>query len=248
MTDQTYFNSLAEPQKKAFTSASYKILRSLSDKQIGLLIEAEHNPRLLSERNHFIFQITRSFWKDFDFAYSLRNGKYDTYAVYPVRTMMEKLLKTVQFNKLSIDQQDEIVKKELLCEIKRNFDLSGEDDGIYDKVNVNGKYPPLSEVNLKDLKTFAPYDQLCSNFKNKKNLYGFYQWLSGIPHGNLAHIMFQKTLGTSEYRRVMMMAVYFGYEMLLAVDINFKNSHIVEIHNEFKKIQKMIGIDLENSI
>jgi hypothetical protein len=242
----TNFFDMTEAQRKAATSHSYKILRRLADIQIGLL--DSQDKKTLGTKDHFIIQVTKSFWKDFDFAYSLRLKKYDFYAVYPVRTMMEKLLKMVQFNRLSITDQDEIVTKELLLEVKRNYDLSGNDEGLYAKLNTNSKYPDLTQVNDNDLKAFQSYEQLCNNFSNKKNLYGFYRWLSGIPHGNVAHLMFQRTIGESEYRRIMMMGIYFAFEMLLAVDINFENTHHLEIQTSFKEIQVLMGATIEETI
>jgi len=237
---------MSESQRKSATSSCYKILRRLGDVQIELLNRMEQNPYTLLSKHHFVSYMVKSFWVDFDFAYSLRNTKYDSYAVYPIRTIMEKMLKMVQFNKLSLEEQNDVVTKKLLLSMKRSYDMGQKDTSLYDQTNSENKFPPVDRVADKDLKAFESYEHLCNNFKNKKNLYIFYRWLSGIPHGNLAHLMFKRVLADTEYRRVVMMGLNFAYEMLLASDAYFNRIHWGEINVAWKQTQKIMGIDPGN--
>jgi len=178
---------------------------------------------------------------DGDFAFSLRNKKYDFYAVYPIRTMMEKNLKMFFFLSKTTSEQDNMSNKESLLFAKRIYDfhVSHQFDpteiiGLYRILNNQNNYPDITLVNDKDLKAFPPCEQLCS-----KKEYHYYRWLSGVPHGQLGHTMSMETIGNTEHRRLLMKGNLFCYNFLKLIDNYLGNPMITEIENAFKEVKEL---------
>lgn len=207
---------------------TYRILRKVADEQLIILDEARKSPIMpKSERHLYFFTIVASFWRDGDFALSLGKKNSSFYATYPVRTMMEKMLKMLWFVQQDADGQDAITKKELM---KQCLDLYRTEK---DMGNSGGEYmehyrafndvglPGIDSVKRKELEAFPSYEELCkkSGLVDAATIYSSYRYLSGLPHGDLLSVFrIHQDQGPEEYRRVMMEAARFSIEMLKLVD------------------------------
>ena len=175
------WNKKSERQKVQAINKGYKILRRAAQKQLVLLEQQEKDKlHIKSSRHLFIFTIVKSFWENADFAFSLRNKKWNYYAVYPIRTMMEKMLKLSYFLKQSVEYQNDLSDKELLFFGKLIYDFEKSIDSDVTEIIKNynllkslatKRYPNIDKVNIKDLKSFPPYEQLCRDRYKKEYSY-----------------------------------------------------------------------------
>ncbi|MEK7520049.1 MAG: hypothetical protein AAB581_02295 [Patescibacteria group bacterium] len=227
---------MSEQQRTQVVLDVFKLFREIAEEQIILIKSAKRDTQGLDSRHHFIFATTLSFWRDADFALSLYGTQWDFYAFYPIRTMMEKLLKMGYFNTLSEEAQNQVWQKESLLVTKRHYDMSG-DQKLYNK--IRGNFPSVEAITEKELKVFPHYEELCRLYSNSKISYYWYRWLSGMPHGNLAFLLMHETLKDSEFRRCIHMGGFFGYEMLRVVDVHFANRHLIKIESTMNSARKV---------
>lgn len=236
----------SEKQKLSVIHKGYKILRKLATKQI-VLLEHQRNDRsfVKSSRHNFIFFIIKSFWEDADFAFSLKNKKWKYYAAYSVRTMMEKCLKLSYFFKQVPSRQDDITDKEFLFFSKIHYDFlklnsfdTTEAVKCYNdlRLNTKKKYPDVDKISIGALKAFHPYDQLCQNDKE----YIYYRWLSGIPHGQLVHLMSLETNTEAEYRNFILKGNLFCYKILTLTDKYLNGVTETEVKEAINKAKNLI--------
>jgi hypothetical protein len=210
--------SLPEAKRIKLVERSYEILREVANKQLQLLDEFEQSrSKRKTEAHFYFFNILRSFWRDADFALWLGKSQYAFYATYPVRTMMEKMLKLLWFTNQEPEERDLIAKKELLrnCldlyNAEKHYGRSGEEyERIYNTIDRDA-FPNIGTVKRRDLKAFPSNEELCKQSKlvDGEKLYHTYRWLSGLPHGDLFSI--SRIRGqqeqTREYQSVIMLAV-----------------------------------------
>ncbi len=226
--------NLPEAERIVRIERSYEVLRQVADKQLLLLEQFEKSSSHRKTEAHFYFlKIVRSFWRDADFALWLGKSQYGFYATYPVRTMMEKMLKIFWFSDQDPDKQDLIARKELLkqcLDLYRSEKDYGRPGGVYKRLYERisrGDFPSIDEVKRKDLEAFPSYEVLCKKSKlvDGDKLYHSYRTLSGLPHGDLlsvSRIHGEEEVG--EYRRVIMFAVRFCVEMIKAVDFHLERA------------------------
>lgn len=241
---------ICKPLRTTAVNFSYRLLRNVAKKQLIELKKQDKDPLFLkSNRHHYIFQITKSFWRDTDFSFSLRHKKWNFYSVYPIRTVMEKYLKMNYFMTKNNTEQDEIAEKEFLLACKkiyefsrnRNYDTS-EIVKIYRDFNntFRNTYADVGAIAFKNLKSFPTYEKLCKNSSIQgENNYDYYRWLSSIPHGELGHTMFLKVIGGGEYRRITMWGNLICHEMLKLTDVYLNNSTKKEIEKSFRNVQSL---------
>lgn len=238
--------SLPDKHKKIRLERIYRMLRNVSDKQLSILDEFKKSKSVVKTARHlYFFIIVTSFWEDGDFALSLGRNKFKHYAVYPARTMMEKLLKIIWFTKLkTAKDQDLITKKELLksCLISYKRELSdgrattGFED-YYKKINDVG-LPEISKVKIKELKAFPEYKEMCkkSGLLDSNNFYNSYRDLSGLPHGNLLSVfIIQNNQTEQEYIRAMLNIIRFCIEMLKITDYHIEHKTKKEVEEIIQK-------------
>lgn len=210
---------------------AYRLLRKVADRQLAILEEVKKSPTApKSEKHLYFFTIIGSFWRDGDFALALGKKNHSFYATYPVRTMMEKMLKMLWFTKQTSDGQDAITKKELMKQCLDLYRVEKEAGGSgesykqhYDAFNDIG-LPEIESVKRKELEAFPSYEELCkkSGMVDAETFYSSYRWLSGLPHGDLLSVFRIQDQSSEEYRRVMMEAVRYCIEMLKLTDFHLQ--------------------------
>lgn len=250
MTNLNHWLNLSEQQKKIRIERCYKVLRQVADKQLTLLSKFKKDKSChKTERHSYFFTIVGSFWEDADFAFALGKKRHSFYAIYPVRTMMEKLLKILWFTNQKASEQDLIAIKELLIQclhfyrLEKSDENSGEKFESYYKEINNGIFPPIDKVRRNDLKAFPSYEDLCkkSGLRDSHKLYDFYRFLSGLPHGDFLSI-FRINAGqkNEEYRRAMMLAVYFCTEMLKVTNFHLGQSTQQDVASAIKRADDVL--------
>lgn len=244
-----YLMSLPEKKKKIVMERSFMLVRAVGRKQLELLEKFEKDvvhPK--TELHLYFFSIVKSFWKDADFALGLGKKKNRSYAIYPARTMMEKVLKILWFTKQTKAEQDEIAKKELLLSCLTHYNIAKEQfyKDQYQKINKGNIYPDIDTVKRADLKAFPVYEELCekSGLIDAKNLYFSYRYLSGMPHGDLLSTYMINNLGmeNAEYRRALSLACRYEMEMIKVVDLHLNGATTMEVKDVLEKVNKLIGV------
>lgn len=235
----------SDEQKMYAINKGYEILRKIAEKQI-ILLESQKKINHNSPRYTYLVTITKSFWENADFAFSLRNEQWSYYAVYPVRSMMEKSLKLPYFLKLSGSDQDIFSEKELLYGSKLNFEfnkLQGSDTTeivkLYNtqRAIATTKHPDLDKIGFKYFEPFPTYKDLCLDDKE----YSYYRWLSCVPHGQLSFTMFLQTTGRSEYQRLMMKGNLFCYKILELTDGVLAGAMSSEVKEAIKQSRELMS-------
>jgi hypothetical protein len=240
--------SIPERKRRVLIDKFYGVLRKVADKQLHIIEKfrkSKDQPK--AERHLYLLEITKSFWKDGDFALALGKGKYALYATYPARTMMEKVLKVLWFSKQKMGDQDLITKKELLKQCLDYYRIEGRPDNknrfakTYKEINDVG-LPNIDNVKRGELEAFPGYEELCqkSGLPDASTLYRAYRHLSGLPHGDLLTTF--RTKGDEEikeYRRVMTEAVRFSMEMIKVTDFQIGFATKSEVLAVTKAIDKM---------
>lgn len=253
VTFTEFWLNLSEEQRRVRTEKAYRIYKKVADAQLDLLTKLKKSKELLkSERHLYFFFIVKSFWKDAEFALALGKKKYRDYAIYPVRTMMEKLLKIIWFTRQkTVKDQDELTVKELLLTAFDNYNFEKNSGGSgdnfkqhYNAINAYGDYPDIDNASRKKLKAFPSYKELCekSALNDAKYLYASYSYLSTIPHGELLSVIDTQESGNigKEYRRVMMLLVRFAQEMLLVTDFHLQNKTKEEVQKSIKQAEQIV--------
>jgi len=87
----------------------------------------------------------------------------------------------------------------------------------YKEIDDNNEFPAINHASEKDFKAFPNYKELCG-FIREKDIYFDYQWLSGLPHGQLLALESIRTQKEEEYRRAMMLIVRYCIEVLKLTD------------------------------
>jgi len=265
MTKEVLFTefwlNLSEEQQKNRTERAFRKYKKMADIQLDLLIKYKKSKKLSkSERHIYLFAIVISFWKDAEFALALGKNKYRDYAVYPVRTMMEKLLKIIWFTRnKTVQDQDEITVRELLLTafVNYNFERDGGGSGdnfkrSYNAINVYGDYPNIDNASLSKLKAFPSYKEMCekSGLHDAECLYASYSYLSAIPHGELLSVIDMgdnENMG-KEYRRAMMLLVRFTQEMLLVTDFHLQHRTKEQVATSIKEAEQIVKADMYKNL
>jgi len=241
------WSKIPEKQKKIRVERAYNVLRKEAKLQLDLL--KKDKSRRESWADFYFFRVVQSFWTDGDFAISLGKKKWKFYAVYPARTMMEKMLKLLYFVNQSLGERDKITKKEFLRTYMRIYLFEKKDGGMtesyeerYKEIDDKNEFPKINDVSEKDLKAFKDYSILCSKsgLKDADDLYFDYRCLSGLPHGDLIaleSIRFQKL---EEYRRSITLIVRFCIEVLKLTDSHLFKTIRKNIKDAIDKTQEII--------
>jgi len=250
---EKFWLNLSEKQRKTRTEQAFRKYKKVADIQLDLLTKYKKSKEIpKSERHIYFFAIVKSFWKDAEFALALGKKKYRDYAIYPVRTMMEKLLKIIWFTRdKTIRDQNEITIKELLLTAFDNYNFERNDGGSgddfkrhYNAINACGDYPDIDSASRSRLKAFPTYKELCerSGLVDAEHLYASYSYLSTIPHGELLSVINMQEKGSvgKEYRRVMMLLVRFAQEMLLVTDFHLKSRTKEQVNNSIKEVKQIV--------
>ena len=232
-------------QKTRAVNNGFTELRKIAREQIKIITKQKNNKDFKkSSRHHFIFHTIISFWRDADFAYSLRRKKWNFYVVYPIRTMMEKKLRMTFFLQKSTVIQEDMANKELLLSAKRIYDFhkvvigraTNERKKWYRSLNERDIFPDIDKVKDSDLKAFLPIERLCENQED----YQYFRYLSGVPHGQLGYTMFLDHTGKTEYRRLMMFGNILCYKMLKLTDSYLGKSMNTDIEDAYQKVKNLI--------
>jgi len=236
--------SLSYKQRRVRLENIYKLLRKTAQKQLNLLDDFKNSKEeMKTERHSYFFSIVNSFWDDGDFALALGKNKFKHYAIYPTRTMMEKLLKILWFSNQKSEDQDMITKKELLrsCLLSHMRDKNnGYKNSLFEKhykglndVNL----PEISKVKISELNSFPKYEELSkkSGLIDADTFYDSYRSLSEMPHGNLLSIfMLQNGYKDQFYMQAMHNIVRFCIEMIKVVDFHLDHAMRQEIKDLIK--------------
>ena len=232
----------------------YRILRKVANNQLIILNEFRKSKTTLKSWRHlYFFEIIESFWNDGDFALSLGKNKHSAYAIYPARTMMEKLLKIEWVSKMKAqEEQDIVAKKELLksCLISYRKDIDNGRTGAdfkkhYNEINDIG-LPAIDAVKMKDLEAFPSYEEMCikSRLPGSSQLYYNYRMLSGLPHGNLLSVFMKQHKqgdGNDEYIQAMVFINRFSMDMLKVTDFNIGYKTKKEIKDAEERAKTIIN-------
>jgi hypothetical protein len=240
-----YFLSLPEAKKKQIVKKTFRIIRSVADKQLELLKQFKRTSTGKTQRHLFFFTTVFSFWREADFCTALGRNKYRVYTVYPARTMMEKALKILWFSKLKADDQDLITEKELLRQCFDFYQIDKEEEykEHYNNINSSSKFPGIDTVKRHELKSFPSYEELCakSGLRDANALYANYRWISGLPHGDLLSTFMVDSMDMEgeEYRRSLMIAVRFATEMIKIVDFHLQGATKNEVADALAKCDEL---------
>ena len=247
-----FWNEIPERRRKVLVERAYMAFRNVRNKQIEILRELKRSKNFTKNgRFTYFFVVVESFWRDADFALALGKKNHSHYATYPVRTMMEKLLKILWFTKQTPEIQDTIIKKELLygCylfhKMEQEAGRTGEEfEKRYGEINhhFNGEVlPPINSVKADVFKIFESYKILCqkSGLIDATTLYNSYRHLSGLPHGDILSIFRIGDEEREEYRRVMMLAVRFSIEMLKITDLQIVRATKNEVASAIERADKI---------
>lgn len=224
------WTALSGAQRKSRLERVYRLIRKTAQRQLGLLDDFEKSKEnIKTERHSYFFPMIKSFWEDGDFALSLGKNKFKHYAIYPARTMMEKLAKIIWFTKQKPSNQDIITKKELmrscLISFKREYNdgrSTAEFENQYNQLN-DVDLPDIKVVKISDLDAFPRHEEMCkkSGLPDASTFYDSYRDLSGVPHGNLLPTFLVQNGGKDYvYIQAMHNSVRFSIEMIKIVDFH----------------------------
>jgi len=244
------WQKLTSSKRKAKIEKCYHVLRQVGNKQLVLLRKYELDKSIQkTERHLYFFNLTKSFWKDGDFALALGKNKYSFYAVYPARTMFEKLFKMIWFSNLKTeDEQNKVAIMELLTSCldlyrmeKDNGNSGKEYEEYYNIYNADGNFKDIKSITRSELKVFPNFEELClkSGFDDSENLYKTYRYLCGLPHGQLLSIIMAKQDIAGEYRRYIMIIIRCCIEMLRTVDYNLEAKTQHDVQKAINKVAEI---------
>lgn len=242
-----YISTLPEEKRLVLLVQIYKIIQDVAKLQASILDKTDHKDIPDYNLRHEYFEtIVQSFWLDAEYVLSLGQGKYQVYAVYPTRAMMEKALKLIWFSNQTQEKQDTIAKKDLLRQCRVLYQVEKEDiyPELYKEINSDGELPDSENVRMSDLKSYPPCEQLCLNSKleDADTLYKSYRYLSARPHADfLWTFAAHKMEGESdkEYRRALMIATRFLIEVTKIVDFQIGNKTKDEIAKALKMMDDL---------
>lgn len=232
---------LSEKQRVIRSERIYRKLKRVADLQLPLL---NKHKKIVGQDTvwafYYLFEVVKSFWRDGEFAIALGKNKWSFYAIYPTRTMMEKMLKLNYFSNQRLEEQNKIAKKELLRHYMRLYRVEKEEgrqnkgyEDQYKKIDDKNDFPDIDKAREEDFKSFPKSEEMClkSKLPDAKKLYFSYRYLSGLLHGELLSLVIVSLYGQGkeEYRRSMMLIIRFCTEVLKLTDFHLEHKTQKEV-------------------
>lgn len=237
---ENLWNNFPEFLRRRRLEKAYKSIRYLIYKQLDSLQKFKTSPINLKQGWHvYVFNTVEGFWDNAELALRVGNRKATrNFAFYPVRMVMETLLRLIYFCKQTQQEREMITAKEILriqhLLYNREKQVGGDTIDYaseYNKIVREFKVlvPQIDVAKVKDLDPFPDMWKLCSesNLKDPKMLYFFYRYLCEASHGKMiATVIRKQSFANEEYRRALSLLILFCKEMLVLVDRDFLNSEM----------------------
>jgi len=252
-----HWSGLSDKNRKKRLIRGFYIFKKIADKQLDNFEIFIKKEGLQNDFDiYYFFNVVKSFWEDSFFSISLlKKKKFYHYAIYPVRTMMEKIIKLIYFTKNEAKRK-EIIKKELLLACVTNYKMSvlnGESGDKfrlqYDELNLQKEYCPIYEVKIEQLRAFPNYETLCRGAVSilmggeegdGDRLYNIYRYLSGLPHGNIISIKMKDHKNDKKFTRDFLLMMRFCEETIKLMDYHMERKFTKEVNDAIKKVEKII--------
>jgi hypothetical protein len=252
--EELWLYKLSKKQRKERILRAFAPIRTMAQKQLDFLKKYEKSDKKKDISFMYYYNTLASVWDNIDFAIALGKGKYQKFAFYPTRNVLENGFRLEYFTNQSKEKRKEIAVMEFLRVIHRSYEhdkSKGRDVKEYEEnyrhfSSLAGSHPKIDEFKEKGSDPFPSMWKLIKNTKMEGGLdwYHHYQSLCEVTHGKLFGTIMSSSYELDEHVWCLQYSQFMAIYLLKLSAFHINGSVTKEVANIIKKAEEIIKKDL----
>ena len=252
--EKLWLSKLSKKQRKERILRAFSPIRKMAQKQIDFLKKYEKSDKEKDIDFMYYYNTLASVWNNIDFAIALGKGRYQKFAFYPTRNVLENGFRLEYFTRQSKEKRKEIAVIEFLRVIYRSYEHDKSKGRDVSEYKENYKHfaslvkisPKIDDFKKSEAEPFPSMFELVKNTKIEGGIdwYHHYQSLCEVAHGKLFRTIMSSSFELDEYvwclQYIQFMAIY----VLKLTDFHINGLVTKEVKNIIKQAEGIIKKDL----